>query len=224
MSMDMASTASSMAMDMTATAASSTMDMMTSPTVTAAAASSLAAMDMGMGMGGACKISMLWNWYTVDSCFLSSTWRITSDGMFAGSCIGVILLVIALEGLRRGAQEYDRFIVRSHPANNNSSRTAGVAEGYSDLSKNGTTATTTTAPSSPGPRAIRPNVLQQAIRAALHMLQFAVAYFIMLLAMYFNGYIIISIFIGAYIGSFVFGWQTLGMAGGEEREITYCCG
>ncbi|KAK3657684.1 hypothetical protein LTR22_009236 [Elasticomyces elasticus] len=225
MSMDMASTASSMAMDMTATAASSSMDMMASPTVTAAAASSsAAAMDMGMGMGGACKISMLWNWYTVDSCFLSSTWRITSDGMFAGSCIGVILLVIALEGLRRGAQEYDRFIVRSHPANNNSSRTAGVAEGYSDLNKNSTTATTTTAPASSGPRAIRPNVLQQAIRAGLHMLQFAVAYFIMLLAMYFNGYIIISIFIGAYIGSFVFGWQTLGMAGGEEREITYCCG
>lgn len=30
------------------------------------------------------------------------------------------------------------------------------------------------------------------------------------LAMYYNGYIIICIFIGAYIGSFIFQWETLG--------------
>lgn len=29
------------------------------------------------------------------------------------------------------------------------------------------------------------------------------------LAMYYNGYIIICIFIGAYLGSFVFHWETL---------------
>jgi len=28
--------------------------------------------------------------------------------------------------------------------------------------------------------------------------------------MYYNGYIIICIFIGAYLGSFVFHWETLG--------------
>lgn len=31
------------------------------------------------------------------------------------------------------------------------------------------------------------------------------------LAMYYNGYIIISIFIGAFLGSFVFQWETLGL-------------
>jgi len=30
------------------------------------------------------------------------------------------------------------------------------------------------------------------------------------LAMYYNGYIIICIFIGAYIGAFIFQWETLG--------------
>ena len=30
------------------------------------------------------------------------------------------------------------------------------------------------------------------------------------LAMYYNGYIIICIFIGAYLGSFIFQWETLG--------------
>ena len=39
---------------------------------------------------------MLWNWNTLDVCLISSSWQITSDAMFAGSCIGVILLVMAL--------------------------------------------------------------------------------------------------------------------------------
>ena len=46
--------------------------------------------------------------------------------------------------------------------------------------------------------------------------------------MYFNGYIIISIFIGAYIGSFLFQWETLSMANNAHTsaasEPTVCCG
>jgi copper transporter 1 len=41
------------------------------------------------------------------------------------------------------------------------------------------------------------------------MAQFAVAYIIMLLAMYFNGYLIICIFIGAFIGAFIFDWRSV---------------
>lgn len=51
---------------------------------------------------------MLWNWYTIDACFLSSTWHIRSKGMFAGSVIGVFFLVMAIEGVRRLGREYDR--------------------------------------------------------------------------------------------------------------------
>lgn len=61
---------------------------------------------------------MLWNWYTVDSCFISSTWRITSKGKFAGSCIGVICLVIVLECLRRLQREYDAYLVKQYRKRN----------------------------------------------------------------------------------------------------------
>ena len=53
----------------------------------------------------------------------------------------------------------------------------------------------------------RPSLVEQFLRALLHMMQFAVAYFVMLLAMYYNGYIIICIFIGAFLGSFIFSWE-----------------
>lgn len=56
---------------------------------------------------------------------------------------------------------------------------------------------------------VRPTIVEHTIRSLLHMLQFAVAYFVMLLAMYFNGYFIICIFIGAFLGAFLFSWEPL---------------
>lgn len=145
---------------------------------------------------------MLWNWNTVDSCFIASSWRITSKGMFAGSCIGVILLVMTLELLRRSVKEWDRYIIKQHVAAHNAA-SASPSAPSSDSGKNGDAAAC--APIPP----FRPNLWQQAIRALLHTMQFAVAYFVMLLAMYYNGYVIICIFIGAYLGSFIFQYETL---------------
>lgn len=54
---------------------------------------------------------MLWNWYTVDSCFLSATWHNKTKGMFAGSVIGVFVWCMAIELVRRLGREYDRRIV-----------------------------------------------------------------------------------------------------------------
>jgi copper transporter 1 len=79
----------------------------------------------------------------------------------------------------------------------------------------------------------RATPLQQFIRSLIHAVTFGVAYIIMLLAMYFNGYIIISIIIGAFLGKFFCDWMVqkipLGkMVGGSEaqgiEETTVCCG
>ncbi|KAK0724097.1 putative high affinity copper protein [Lasiosphaeris hirsuta] len=197
-----------------------------SPTATAASAAATstatATMDMGMGSGD-CKISMLWNWYTIDSCFISSTWHVTSSGMFAGSCIGVILLVMSLEFLRRAVKEYDRFLIRQHgqlasPGKNNDT----------PLERSTSPHYLVAGPTALAAGEFRPTIFQQAVRAFLHMVQFAVAYLVMLLAMYYNGYIIICIFIGAFLGAFVFQWETLGAHGkgstSASNEATVCCG
>ena len=55
-----------------------------------------------------------------------------------------------------------------------------------------------------------PTAPQQAVRALLYTLQLAVAYTIMLLAMYYNGYILVSILIGAFIDAFIFSWDDTG--------------
>ncbi|KAI4193501.1 MAG: hypothetical protein LQ350_008277 [Teloschistes chrysophthalmus] len=194
------------------------------------ASTSSSGMSMGGmgGMGGShCKISMLWNWYTVDSCFISSTWHITSKGRFAGSCIGVICLVVILEALRRMQREYDRFLIKQAQAHadriNSSTRENGsdfdrspVIEANQNLKEQGNHVSIVRKSSSPvsskgivlaAPLQYKPTIIQQAIRSLIHMLQFAVAYFIMLLAMYYNGYIIICIIIGAFLGFFLCSWE-----------------
>jgi copper transporter 1 len=196
---------------------------------------------------------MLWNWNTIDACtsiqptpphcrerltvrliagFISKSWRITSHGMFAGSCIGVILLVMSLEFLRRLSKEYDRYILQQFKQNiilPSSQKLSTTATKFAT-----TTMTTTTTPDSdenntnccspdtttnvviPSTSTIhfRPTLIQQSVRALLHMITFAIAYFVMLLAMYYNGYFIICIFIGAYLGAFVFSWESVGVSMG----------
>lgn len=143
---------------------------------------------------------MLWNWYTIDACFLSSSWHIKNRGMFAASCIGVALLVVVLELSRRLAREFDLHIARQWRA-----RAASQALILSRSMTNGDddgeslTATTTLT--------FRYSPLQQLVRALLHATTFGLAYIIMLLAMYFNGFIIISIIIGAGLGKFLCDWE-----------------
>ncbi|KAH9926643.1 uncharacterized protein BXZ73DRAFT_102898 [Epithele typhae] len=118
-----------------------------SSAATPAASSS---MDMAMDTGS-CQLSMLWNWTTIDSCFLSSSWRVTSPGAFAGSCLAVLVLVLALELVRR------------------TQRATSSAR----------CCTRDTA-------------------------QLAGAYIVMLLAMSLNGYIILCIVVGGFLGAALF--------------------
>lgn len=146
--------------------------------------------------------------------FISSSWHIRSNGIFAGSCIGVLLLVVALEALRRASREYDAYIARSHQEKNNTTTssppsTARLEEVNDPNNKASSTQSTT--PLLQSQATFTPNVFQQLVRAFLHMAQFAVAYIVMLLAMYYNGYMIICIFLGAFVGAFVFSWHSLAL-------------
>ncbi|TWU76198.1 Copper Transporter integral membrane protein that functions in high affinity copper transport [Metarhizium rileyi] len=182
------------------------------------------------GMGNGCKISMLFNLNTIDSCFLSSSWQITSNGMFAGSCIGVFLLGMVLEFLRRSIKEYDRFLVRQHLSKFQSATSPAAATNSSINSSKDGPVVAAAAASSCAAAAVppfRPNLWQQGIRAFLHLLAFVVAYILMLLAMYYNGYMILCIFLGSFFGAFIFQWETLPLGGQQTsaaQESTVCCG
>ncbi|KAG5962734.1 hypothetical protein E4U57_006852 [Claviceps arundinis] len=198
-----------------------------SPTTVAMPTASAKSMG-GMGGGSGCKISMLFNLYTIDSCFLSSQWRITSNAAFAGSCIGVFLLTLVLELLRRSIKEYDRYLIRQHRSRHQTASNTGSTTGSAtppNTTKNCAAAVSSITCGKAIPP-FRPNALQQGIRAFLHLLAFFVGYILMLLAMYYNGYILLCIFLGAFVGAFIFQWEEL--LGDEPtsaaQETTLCCG
>ena len=82
-----------------------------------------------------------------------------------------------LELLRRSVKEYDRLLVRAHIARHREGAPAATAAREGSVSsKNGEIVAACPAAVPP----FRPGLLQQAVRALLHMFQFAVAYFVML--------------------------------------------
>ncbi|KAG9239202.1 Ctr copper transporter family-domain-containing protein [Amylocarpus encephaloides] len=178
---------SSMTMDMSAASASST----SIPTA--------ATMAMSMGGGSECKLSMLLNWYTTDACFLSSEFRVGSPFPFFLVCLAVFLLVISLELSRRFQRGFDEYLwERSARYREKKVDAVGEMEEKQLIKGNGGNAAVfekekyTTV------------LLEQLARGALHVIQFAISYCIMLLYMSNNGYIIISILSGALCGFALF--------------------
>ncbi|KAK6336144.1 hypothetical protein TWF696_001710 [Orbilia brochopaga] len=189
----------------------------------------------GAMSGPSCKMTMYWNWYTIDACFLSKSWHITSAGMFAGSCIGIVFLVVAVEALRRLARELDRHIVRdwharAAAASNTPIHIANPAAATAsrDSASEKLPAEKTPLPPAPGasrartllarfcPFSVssstsvtpRPTILQQLLKSFIYAVLLGVGYILMLLAMYYNGYIFFCLVLGAWLGNFLFGWDT----------------
>lgn len=147
----------------------------------------------------------------------------------AASCIGVALLVVALEFLRLLGKQYEAMITAQLQ------RRGKAALAASAEITNGTRQSCQP-PGSPSIRrrkvVMRASPLQQTLRAILYAVTFGVAYIIMLLAMYANGYIIISIIVGAGLGHFLCAWLSCTVEEDEEEEekktggieeLTVCC-
>ncbi|RDB30793.1 Copper transport protein CTR4 [Hypsizygus marmoreus] len=180
-------------------------------------------MDMNHGSNStttehACKISMLWNWYTVDACFISRQWHIRSVGAYAGTVIAIFFLVILLELFRRLGREYDRKISREYYSLNRSGAAKG--KGFNSL-ENLSDGSAPPCPNVLPP--FRPSIAQQAIRSFFYFVQFSAGYILMLLAMYYNGGLILAIFAGSYFGFFVSSWDTVGRVNTPEARGQTCC-
>lgn len=198
---------------------------------------------------------MLWNWYTLDACFLTRSWHITTHAGFAATCLGTVALVVAVEALRRVGKEYDAHLRRGFAARvariagdsdaldaERASDGAGLDGAAAHLVGDGGVQVC-----SGGGRARRGHVVtmraspvEQLVRAVIHAATFGLAYVVMLLAMYYNGYILICIVLGALLGKFLCDWMAVtvvvgggegavvkgngGGLGGVIEEPTVCCG
>lgn len=165
---------------------------------------------------------VFWNWYTTGTCFITSSWKIRSAAAFAGLCIGVTLMSILLHAIGFCARFYDRRLVRQHQADavelaTKMAHGAGMSDSLTAESAHNIS-----------PMAVfRPNLLQQIIRALIRTAQFALAYWIVLMAIYYNGFVIVCIGAGVFVGTYIFQWERMGGPHGSipggHADLTACC-
>lgn len=138
------------------------------------------------------------------TCFIGSGWHNRTEGQFAGTVIFVFFLVVLVEYLR----VYFRVLEL---------RTEAMLKGPTDTctgkSVNGTNgnseeATKGSAVAANGTNAPPTNIHMEFLklhflRSLIYCLQFSGAYVIMLFLMYYNGYVILAIFLGGFVGFFV---------------------
>lgn len=194
-------------------------------------------MNMGPKDPHACKISMLWNWYTIDSCFLSKTWHVHNRGMFAGTCIGLFFWVVAYCWYHRFIVEYDTAIIDSKlmetdacldccgPSVENASNSS------EEKNSSGENIDTKTQVKRPGSDfwtpllntfshkwfvfrsnnngKIYPSAIEHVFRSGLYLCEWTVSYLIMLMWMYYNGYLIITMILGYFFGQLIFNYTPL---------------
>ncbi|KAJ7768533.1 Ctr copper transporter, partial [Mycena metata] len=134
---------------------------------------------------------MLWNWDTVDACFISEQWHIHTIRQYAGSLIALFFIVVMLEGVRRLARIYDRYILRRYQSRLANSSLANMAQSVRNN------------------QPFKPSLFQHFIRSLFYFCQFSTAYLLMLATMTHNGGVIFSVFGGALFGFLIFGRDTV---------------
>ncbi|VVT58694.1 uncharacterized protein SAPINGB_P006337 [Magnusiomyces paraingens] len=161
-------------------------------------------MDMdGMSMSTTstgCDPVNFWNWVTVGSCLLASSWNVNTKGQFAGTCIGVFCFVLIIEFLDRIKREYDRYLYRQWHWTTAGGKTEEFLPSMELVLPNPIFSFS----HSPAFVYYRPSIFAQVVRTGLYLVQYIGIYIVMLIAMSYNGYVIIMIFSGGLVGYFLF--------------------
>ncbi|EJD52817.1 Ctr copper transporter [Auricularia subglabra TFB-10046 SS5] len=151
--------------------------------------------------GAQCKLHMLWNTQVIDTCVVFREWHIRSQAGFLYALVIITALGVLYEYLRIVQANYDRKVAAR----------LSVAK----------------APISP----IQPRVLskvplaQRATRAALYGASVFLSFFLMLVFMTYNAYLIGAVVVGAALGHYIFGGEMdtdSVLAGGSAPKGASC--
>ncbi|OKL58033.1 hypothetical protein UA08_06745 [Talaromyces atroroseus] len=168
--------------------------------------------DMGHG-GGQCVTNMLFTWSTTNMCIIFPEWRIQGTGSLIASLFAIILLTSGYEAVR----SFTRLYEASH-----AQRLKGFSSAVLIVDENAgpeiTPGNATLEEPRRGGLARFTNSLlvgrdsKQAVErrgrlimATLYAVQVFYSFFIMLLFMTYNGWVMLSVAVGAFVGYLVFG-------------------
>lgn len=171
-------------------------------------------MDMGHG-GGQCVTNMLFTWSTQNMCIIFPEWRVQGTGSLIASLLAIILLCAGYEAVR----SFTRLYEATH-----TQRLKAFSSSVLNDTENAGPRTTSGEVGSPEEHTRREGLARftssllvgrdskqvlerrgRVIMATLYAVQVFYSFFIMLLFMTYNGWVMISVAVGAFVGYLVFG-------------------
>jgi len=170
-------------------------------TITAMDHSHMGHGGMDMGPADRCNMNMLFTWDTTNLCIVFRQWHIRGTGSLVLSLLAIVAITAGYEALRAAARRYDERTTR-HPdalPRRNSNPDHSFSSG---------------AGAAGGSQQVR------LVKSALYGLQNFYAFMIMLLFMTYNGWVMISVAVGAGVGYWFFG--SSGQDGVKGYKETAC--
>ncbi|KAM7194030.1 Ctr copper transporter [Naviculisporaceae sp. PSN 640] len=172
-----------------------------------------------------CNKGQLLNWETDNVCILTEGWNTGQDlRFFILTCVCVTALAVFLEFLRMTLRYYDDYLFCKHvyykPKRSGPDPGSAAVKDNNSHNVDGPHAHQRCAhpghqhPVFEDPEILqriryRPSPLEQLVRTIIFTLIVANAYLLVLIAMSFNGFIILSILVGSLFGFFGFQWVCL---------------
>ncbi|KAH8426735.1 low-affinity Cu transporter [Aspergillus melleus] len=169
--------------------------------------------DMDMGEGQ-CSMNMLFTWSSKGLCIVFRQWQVTGLASLLGSLVVIVLLTAGYEGVRQLTRRFETAHARRLNAFTSSATTGGNDFADDPAPDGSPYRPATHLPDASSPLLVgsdnRRRLEQRGkiIMALLYAVQVFYSFFIMLLFMTYNGWVMISVAIGAFVGYLVFGDNT----------------
>ncbi|CEJ82579.1 hypothetical protein VHEMI02636 [[Torrubiella] hemipterigena] len=144
------------------------------------------------GMDDMCSMSMLFTWDTKNLCIVFRQWHIRSTLSLIISLLAIVLIGVGYEALRALSRSYET-------ASN---------QRIQSLPNDNERLTETTPFLAPGQLAEEASRKNHYTKAAIYALQNFYAFMLMLVFMTYNGWVMIAVTLGAFIGYVLFGHTT----------------
>ncbi|KAG6916019.1 hypothetical protein DXG01_008788 [Tephrocybe rancida] len=160
-----------------------------------------------MPMGPMCSMHMLWNTQIIDTCIVFRSWHVRSTQGFIFSSLVIVALGVLYEYLREFQKKYDLYLARTLSSEGKGKGRAspggsGRSSPEGEFEESGLLSGRRIKKLSKGTPV---PTLARVVRASLYGLTIFLSFFLMLVFMTYNAYLIIATVIGAAIGHYIFG-------------------
>jgi len=160
-------------------------------------------MDHGGHAAADCSMNMLWNTQIIDTCIVFRSWHVSSSAFFLGSCLAIVALGVFYEYLRAFSKSLDKRIAAALVSGKGKTRAAsGRSSPASDEDAGllpGRRVFKVASTGTPVPPLLR------ILRATLYGATVFLSFFLMLVFMTYNAYLIFATVFGAALGHYIFG-------------------